>query len=175
MFTAQQASVGKMFESQDDLASFLTNLVSASAFFELLGNPVFGKLSDSFGRRPIVFIGNISTVICRFLMFLYSKHKWPVILEQLITVPLVTSFFTTWRASASDILRDKICKVHSNCRCFRRFGVACWAHHVKAYHALYRSKVLLFSIFSIFGTCYCPLGKNFEETLPEEKRELPLL
>ena len=48
LFTARQASVGKMFASQEDLASFLTNLVSASAFFELLANPIFGKLSDSY-------------------------------------------------------------------------------------------------------------------------------
>ena len=38
------------------------------------------------------------------IMFLFPKALWPIVLEQTVTIPLVTSFFTTWRASASDLL-----------------------------------------------------------------------
>ena len=171
VFTARQASVGKMFESQDDLASFLTNLVSASAFFELLGNPVFGKLSDSFGRRPIVFIGNISTVICRFLMFLYSKHKWPVILEQLITVPLVTSFFTTWRASASDILQGQdFAKFTATVGAFAGLGLLAGPITSKLIMRYTDPKYCFLASSAFSALAIAHLAKNFEETLPEEKR-----
>ena len=40
LFTARQASVGKIFKTQGALASFLSRLVSMSAFFELVTNIV---------------------------------------------------------------------------------------------------------------------------------------
>eukprot|EP00912_Choanoflagellata_sp_UC4_P001381 UC4_evm2s856 len=86
------------------LATFLTRLGSLSAFVEFIVNPIFGKLSDSYGRRAIAPVGNLSTIFFRLLMFLNPKTVWPIVLEQTITIPLITSFFTTWRASASDIL-----------------------------------------------------------------------
>ena len=45
-----------------------------------------------------------ATVLCRLLMFLNPNSKWPIILEQTVTIPLITVFFTTWRASISDKL-----------------------------------------------------------------------
>jgi hypothetical protein len=35
-------------------------------------------------------------------MFANPTAKWALVVEQLVTTPLVTSFFTTWRAAVSD-------------------------------------------------------------------------
>ena len=40
--------------------------------------------------------------MCRLLMFSNPTAKWALVVEQLVTTPLVTSFFTTWRAALSD-------------------------------------------------------------------------
>jgi len=175
LFTARQASVGKMFASQEDLASFLTNLVSASAFFELLANPIFGKLSDSYGRRPVIFIGNISTVICRFLMFLFSTHKWPVILEQLITVPLVTSFFTTWRASASDQLSGQdFARFTATVGAFAGLGLLAGPMVSKVIMRYADPKYCFLAATIFSASAIFHLGRKFEESLPVEKR-VPLV
>jgi MFS family permease len=65
LFTARTAHAGTMITDPATLTKFLTRLGSASAFIEFLINPIFGKLSDSYGRRPIMPVGNIAVAICR--------------------------------------------------------------------------------------------------------------
>lgn len=43
-------------------------------------------------------------MICRFLLFSNPGKLWPLLLEQILTIPLVTSFFTVYRAAISDEL-----------------------------------------------------------------------
>lgn len=97
-----QAATTNAFKSAQARAVFFARIGSGGALFEFLLNPILGKLSDAYGRRAIIPIGTLSVTICRFIMFLWPSRRWPYALEQLVTIPLVTSFFTTYRASLSD-------------------------------------------------------------------------
>jgi MFS family permease len=55
--------VAPLFSSAVDLTVTLTRLGSLGALMEFLLNPVIGKLSDVYGRRALIYWGNLSTVI----------------------------------------------------------------------------------------------------------------
>jgi MFS family permease len=65
LFTARPVFARKLFDSPQALTTFLTRLGSASALIEFLINPIFGKLSDTYGRRAIAPIGNFATMLAR--------------------------------------------------------------------------------------------------------------
>jgi MFS family permease len=172
LFTARQASVGKIFKSQEALASFLSRLVSMSSFFELVTNPVFGKISDAYGRRSTMFIGNIMTTVCRLLMFSFPASLWPTVMEQLVTVPLITTFFTTWRAAASDELEGEVfSRFTATVGAFAGMGILTGPLISKVIMNRYEPKYcfLIASIMSFCGLVH--LACNFEETLPVDKRK----
>ena len=52
-----------LFSSAVDLTVTLTRLGSLGALMEFVLNPVIGKLSDVYGRRALIYWGNLSTVI----------------------------------------------------------------------------------------------------------------
>ena len=117
MFSARAKAAGIIFKNPMSLASFLGRLASMSALAEFLLNPIFGKLSDTYGRRAIMPLGHMSLVFCRSIMFLNPTSMWPLILEQILTVPLITSFFTTWRAALSDEVRTSIQRNNIDLEC----------------------------------------------------------
>jgi hypothetical protein len=93
-------------------------------------------------------------------------------MEQAITVPLITSFFTTWRASLSDCLEGS-----SYAKCNALIGAAAGLGIITgpAMSSLIMVRAdpkycfLASSVFS--ATCFCHLLVNFEETLPVEQRK----
>ena len=46
-------------------ATILANMASLGAALEFLLNPIFGHLSDIYGRKPFLVIGSGLTVLCR--------------------------------------------------------------------------------------------------------------
>lgn len=62
LWTARQAAVRPMFNSAIEMTVTLTRLGSLGALMEFLINPVVGKLSDVYGRRALIYWGNLSTV-----------------------------------------------------------------------------------------------------------------
>jgi MFS family permease len=93
-------------------------------------------------------------------------------MEQAITIPLITSFFTTWRASLSDCLEGS-----SYAKCNALIGAAAGLGIITgpAVSSLImnfadpRYCFLASSFFS--ATCFCHLVTNFKETLPEDQRK----
>ena len=173
---------------------FFARIGSGGAFFEFLLNPILGKLSDAYGRRAIIPIGTLSVTICRFLMFLYPHRRWPYALEQLVTIPLVTSFFTTYRASLSDAfdgqayakaaaqvsplwLRNR--QLPKEYRAYLRIQVGVYAGVAVILGPLIAKTVLarahpryvflLSSCLAAWTTAH--LLRRFEESLPKEKRQ----
>mmetsp|Transcript_19025 Transcript_19025/g.59815 ORF Transcript_19025/g.59815 Transcript_19025/m.59815 type:complete len:455 (-) Transcript_19025:257-1621(-) len=106
LFTSRQAvtAASGLFSDAAAQALFLTRIASAGAAFEFLVNPIFGKLVDAQGRRPYLVFLNLPVIVVRFLSYAYSKSMFPLILEELVTIPLVTAYFTTMRA----VLADKL-------------------------------------------------------------------
>jgi MFS family permease len=58
MFSARAKAASLIFKNPMALASFLGRLASVSALAEFLLNPIFGKLSDTYGRKPIMPLGH---------------------------------------------------------------------------------------------------------------------
>ena len=105
LFSARIKAAGRFIKNPVLLTTTLSRLASCGAFAEFVLNPIFGKLSDTFGRKLILPLGPISLLFCNTLMFMRPQSLWPLILEELVATPLVTSFFTTWRAALSDVLQ----------------------------------------------------------------------
>ena len=62
LWTARQAAVAHQYSSPIELTVQLTRLGSLGSLMEFLINPVVGKLSDVYGRRSLIYLGNFSTV-----------------------------------------------------------------------------------------------------------------
>jgi hypothetical protein len=58
------------------------------------------------------------------LLFLNKKSTWPLYLEQLLTIPLMTAFFTVYRAALSDDLGSvNFAKANAKLGAFAGLGV----------------------------------------------------
>eukprot|EP00041_Stephanoeca_diplocostata_P014775 m.278994 g.278994 ORF g.278994 m.278994 type:complete len:447 (+) comp19795_c0_seq1:198-1538(+) len=172
LYTSRQASAKNMFKSGADLTMFLAKLSSGGAFLEFILNPIIGKLSDAYGRRPFIPLANVSTLVCRLFLFLKPTSLWPLVAEQLITTPLITAFFTTYRAAVSDVLQgETYTKVQAQLGVCA--GVAIMAGPLLSHIVMSRMHprycFLVASVLS--GGCLVHLSRSFKETLAPEKRK----
>lgn len=104
LFTARQAVARDMFHDAAEMTLFTTRINSLGALLEFFICPIFGKLADYFGRAPFLDSGFISMAVLRLIMFASSTKKWPLVVEQLISIPLMTMYFNTSRAACADKL-----------------------------------------------------------------------
>ncbi len=58
-------------------------LVSSFAFCQLIAGPILGKLSDSMGRKPLLIVSQVGTLI-GFLILAASNALWMVFLSRII-------------------------------------------------------------------------------------------
>ena len=58
-------------------------LTSSYAFCQLIAGPILGKLSDSMGRKPLLIVSQIGTLI-GFLILAVSNTLWMVFLSRII-------------------------------------------------------------------------------------------
>mmetsp|Transcript_62973 Transcript_62973/g.203041 ORF Transcript_62973/g.203041 Transcript_62973/m.203041 type:complete len:452 (-) Transcript_62973:246-1601(-) len=171
LFSARQAVALPQFQDAASMTIFMSRLASAGAFFEFLMNPVFGKLADACGRRPVLPIANFAIIWARLLLFLQPNKKYPLIVEQAVTIPLVTSFFTIYRAALGDQLEGSAF-ARANATISMAAGAALVAGPMVAKTIMNRSEPkycylvsVLFSSASFMNLCV-----RFKETLPVEKR-----
>eukprot|EP01047_Picozoa_sp_COSAG01_P062728 COSAG01_NODE_8021_length_2950_cov_7.546826_2_plen_209_part_00 len=145
LFSARQALAMEMLGGSRQVVTFLTRLASGGAVAEFLLNPVFGKLSDSFGRRRIIPLGNISTVVCRSLVFLFPGSLWTYVLDQCVCTCFITSFFTTWRAAIADLTIGQP----------QRYAISCAKAGMFAGLGVIVGPVLSTGIMARWGARYC--------------------
>ena len=129
-------------------------------------------MCDAYGRRSTIFLGNISTVICRTLMFLNPTAVWPIVVEQLAVTPMITSFFTTWRAAVSDELEGAM-YAKANAKIGVSAGLGIIVGPLFAGLVMKRADPKWCFLVSVACsmTCLAHLYRSFEETLPEAKRK----
>jgi MHS family shikimate/dehydroshikimate transporter-like MFS transporter len=68
--------------------SLMLNAISLAALLELFTIPLYGYLSDVFGRRPLYFAGVIFTIIFAFPLFVLLDMKTPEIVVLTVVVAL---------------------------------------------------------------------------------------
>ena len=171
LFSARQALCLNVFPDAVALTKFLTQLASGGAVIEFLLNPIFGKLSDTYGRKTIIPLGSIVSFFCRGLIFMKPNSLWTYILEQCVCTCFITSFFTTWRASLSDLVSGPAFATNA-----AKAGIC-------AGLGIIVGPILSSQIMTRFGPRYCYLASmiaaaiqgthlmiNYKETLPVEAR-----
>jgi DHA1 family tetracycline resistance protein-like MFS transporter len=75
------------------------------SLFQFLSSPIMGKLSDSYGRRPLLLLSQLSTAIS-FLVLALSNSLWMIFLSRAID-GILGSNFTIAQAYISDITEPK--------------------------------------------------------------------
>jgi len=172
LFSARPAVAQQLFPNATSLGLFLTRLASVGAAFEFLANPIFGKLADTYGRKSVLPVGNMAVMIVRTILFLNPTKKWPIILEQAVTIPVTTSYFTTYRAALADKISGSLfAKANAQIGAF--IGLAIIAGPLLAEAIMRRAHPKYCYLMSVAcAACSCGLLlTQFEETLPVEKRK----
>ncbi len=95
------------FYAQDLGASpLMVGLILTSfSFFQLISAPIMGSLSDSYGRKPLLIISQLSTFI-GFLILGFANSLWMLFLSRIVD-GLLGSNFTIAQAYLSDISSKK--------------------------------------------------------------------
>ena len=85
---------------------FTIGLIFASfSLFQFISAPIMGKLSDSFGRKPLLIFSQFSTFI-GYIVLGFSNTLWMIFLSRIID-GLLGSNFTIAQAYISDISSKK--------------------------------------------------------------------
>jgi len=64
-------------------ATVVGMLISSYAFCQLIAGPILGRLSDTMGRKPLLIVSQIGTLI-GFLILAYANQLWVVFLSRII-------------------------------------------------------------------------------------------
>jgi len=135
-------------------------------------NPIFGKVADAYGRNTILPLGNLSVVLIRWLVVLFPFRKFPHVLDQIITIPLTTSFFAMYRAVLGDYL-EAASFARANAKIGMAAGVALVAGPLVTKAIMSRTDpkyCFAASVFFALGSLL-NLFFNMEESLPIEGRQ----
>jgi MFS transporter, DHA1 family, tetracycline resistance protein len=92
-------------------------VVSIYAVFQLIAGPILGQLSDRFGRRPILLVSQVGTLI-GFVILAFSTQLWMVFLSRAIDGSTAGNL-TTAQAYISDVTKPE-----GRAKAFAIIGVA---------------------------------------------------
>jgi DHA1 family tetracycline resistance protein-like MFS transporter len=71
---------------------------------EFLLNPVIGRMSDRFGRRPLLLLSPIMCALLRAGVFVFPGSSSMIMFERMLSSAVVTGFFSTMTAMLNDKL-----------------------------------------------------------------------
>lgn len=80
-------------------------ILTSFSLCQLISAPIMGRLSDHYGRKPLLIISQLSTVV-GFLVLGFSKSLWMIFLSRIID-GLIGSNFTIAQSYLSDISTKK--------------------------------------------------------------------
>jgi len=85
---------------------FVIGLIPASfSFFQFFSAPIMGRLSDSYGRKPLLILSQLSTLL-GFIVLAFAHNIWLIFLSRAID-GLLGSNFTIAQAYLSDTSTKK--------------------------------------------------------------------
>lgn len=85
-------------------ANMLSQFAALGGAAEFLLNPVIGRMSDRFGRRPLLLTSPITCALLRGAVFAFPTSARVIMLERMLSSAVVTGFFSTMRAMLNDKL-----------------------------------------------------------------------
>jgi DHA1 family multidrug resistance protein-like MFS transporter len=77
-----------------------------SGLISIIVPPIFGKLSDNFGRKKIIFLGALISSIS-FIIYLYVNSYYLIIITRILQISSALIIGTTVAAYIGDILPPK--------------------------------------------------------------------
>jgi multidrug resistance protein len=92
-------------------------LVSTFAVCQLIGGPILGRLSDRFGRRPLLLVSQAGTLI-GFVILAYAHNLW------LLFISRVIDGFTAGNISLAQAYIADVTKPEERTRSFAIIGIA---------------------------------------------------
>ena len=92
-------------------------LVSTFAICQLIGGPILGRLSDRFGRRPLLLVSQAGTLI-GFIILAYANNLW------LLFISRVIDGFTAGNISLAQAYIADVTKPEERTRSFAIIGIA---------------------------------------------------
>ncbi|MEW9501674.1 MFS transporter [Jeotgalibacillus marinus] len=87
-------------------AQTLGFLVAVFAFMQFLFSPVWGKLSDKIGRKPLITIGLLGFAIAEFI-FAFATGLWMLFISRMMAGIFGSALMPTAMAYVSDVTDDK--------------------------------------------------------------------
>lgn len=95
-----------LYAEQLGASPLLIGLIMFSfSFFQFWTSPIMGKLSDHYGRKPLLIFSQISTVVS-FIVLGFANTVWMIIFSRIID-GLLGSNFTIAQAYLSDVSSKK--------------------------------------------------------------------
>ena len=85
-------------------AAMLARFAGLGGAAEFLLNPVIGRMSDRFGRRPLLLTSPITCAVLRGAVFAFPHSASLIMFERMLSSAVVTGFFSTMRAMLNDKL-----------------------------------------------------------------------
>ena len=159
-------------KNAQNAAAKLAQLGSLGGVMEFAFNPLIGRLSDKFGRKPFLMLSPIVCCLLRLSVYLNPTNLTVITIERMFSVSVVTGFFTSMRAAINDKLSGKDLAISSG-------SIAVWAGMgvilgpfieafiLRNFGAKY--SFLTVAILNFFVTLR--FATTLEETCPKEQRK----
>lgn len=96
--------VQRICGSQTQAAAKMATFASLGGLSEFILNPLMGRLSDRFGRRPILMSCAVLLSAVRALVFAFPHTLRSILVERMLSSAVITAFFSTLRAMLNDQL-----------------------------------------------------------------------
>ncbi|HYP14228.1 MAG TPA: MFS transporter [Bryobacteraceae bacterium] len=98
-------------------ATVVGMVVSSFAVCQLFGGPILGRLSDRFGRRPLLLVSQVGTLI-GFIILAFAHNLWLLFLSRII------DGFTAGNISLAQAYIADVTKPEERTRAFAFIGIA---------------------------------------------------
>ena len=153
-------------------SAFMIGLLGAAyPAMQFIGAPLLGRLSDRFGRKPVLVVSQIGTLI-GFIVLAMANSLWLLFLARLID-GLSGANIATAQAAISDSTTEKT-RTQGLGLLGAAFGLGFILGPIIAFISLaasgndYRVPALVAAVFSLLSILLTSFW--FKETLPEEQR-----